>query len=79
MSETHTKTGEGVLVDEVRESPVDRVLLRHHRWLLLALLVIVLLVAASCWFRDRQESRPDAGARGYSARVEAPAGEGATV
>jgi hypothetical protein len=68
MSETHTKTGEGVLVDAVRESPVDLYLLRHRRRLLLALLLIVVLLLAWCLFR-RGGDKPAEGkaAPGYAA------------
>lgn len=56
MSETRTQTGEGVLVDEVRESPVDKYLLRHRRRLLLALLVIVLVLVL--WWLLARRGKP---------------------
>ncbi len=52
--ETHTRTGAGVLVDQVRENAVDEYLLRRRRkvlWLLLALAVILTLWCL--WRRDR--------------------------
>lgn len=52
--ETHTRTGAGVLVDQVRENDVDTYLLRRRRkvlWLLLALAVI--LTVWCLWRRDR--------------------------
>ncbi len=52
--ETHTRTGAGVLVDQVRENAVDTYLLRRRRkvlWLLLALAVI--LTVWCLWRRDR--------------------------
>lgn len=71
MSETHTKTGEGVLVDVVRESPVDRYLLRFRRKVLWIVLVIVLLLVAWCLVRDRADGSQDGGGAssgsGYSA------------
>lgn len=44
MSETRTHTAEGVVVDEVRESPVDRYLERHRRRVALVVLAVVVLV-----------------------------------
>lgn len=56
MSKTHTSTGEGVLVDVVRESPVDKYLMRHRRRLLLVVLLIVIALLAWCLYRyDRAE------------------------
>jgi hypothetical protein len=74
MSETHTKTGEGVLVDAVRESPVDKYLLRFRRRVLWVLLLIVIALAAWCYYSRRTEHRPASGepASGYSAAI-APA------
>ena len=46
MSQTHTRTRDGVLVDEVRESPVDRWLLRFRRRLWGRVARIVLLIVA---------------------------------
>jgi hypothetical protein len=62
MSETHTKTGEGVLVDEVRESPVDKYLLRHRRKMLLILLLIVIVLAVWCYFRSSGDESGQGGA-----------------
>jgi hypothetical protein len=76
MSETHTKTAQGVLVDEVRESPVDKYLLRFRRRVVWALLLIVLALAAGYYFFCRTEDRPASGepsSSGYSAIDPAPA------
>jgi hypothetical protein len=68
MSETHTKTGEGVLVDAVRESPVDQYLLRHRRRFLLVLLLIVLvLLAWGLLRRGRDEPAKKGVSPGYAA------------
>lgn len=74
MSETHTKTGEGVLVDAVRESPVDTYLLRHRRKLLLVLLLLVVVLIAVCWYLRRDDGRPAQGGSspGYAALGPAP-------
>ena len=73
MSETHTKTGEGVLVDVVRESPVDTYLLRHRRKVLLVLLVIAVLLAVWCWFRRGDDGpRQGGSSSGYAALGPAP-------
>ena len=71
MSETHTKTGEGVLVDAVRESPVDRYLLRHRRRLLLVLLLIAALLLAWCLLRrgGHTPAEEEKAAPGYAAAV----------
>lgn len=72
MSETHTKTASGVLVDAVRESPVDKYLLRFRRKVLWVLLLIVLALAAGCYFLRRSEDRPASGepSSGYSAAID---------
>jgi hypothetical protein len=77
MSETHTKTGEGVLVDVVRESPVDKYLLRFRRRVLLVLLLLALVLVALCLLRRRDHGKPAEGgaASGYSAaQAELPPG-----
>ncbi|HYH47224.1 MAG TPA: hypothetical protein VEG34_16205 [Thermoanaerobaculia bacterium] len=75
--ETHTRTGAGVLVDQVRENAVDEYLLRRRRkvlWLLLALAVI--LTAWCLWRRDRgpQDGRNGAERPAYGAILPAEAG-----
>jgi L-lysine 2,3-aminomutase len=79
MSETHTKTGEGVLVDAVRESPVDKYLLRFRRKVVLVLLLIVIVLAVWCYFCRRSHHRGPApgepSSSGYSALDAAPAQE----
>ncbi len=72
MSQTHTKTGEGTLVDEVRESPVDKYLLRFRRKVLLVLLVIVILLGVWCWFRCRNEPAKGGSTPGYAEIHAAP-------
>ena len=73
MSQTHTKTGEGTLVDEVRESPVDKYLLRFRRKVLLVLLVIVIVIGVWCWFRcARDEPAKGGSTPGYAAIHAAP-------
>lgn len=71
MSETHTKTASKVLVDEVRESPVDKYLLRFRRRVLLVLLLIVIALVAWCYYNRRTEHRPASGepSSGYSAAI----------
>lgn len=44
MSELRTKTRDEVLVDQLREDPVDRWLLRRRRWIVWTIVVIVVLV-----------------------------------
>lgn len=78
MSETHTKTGEGVLVDAVRESPVDKYLLRFRRKVLLVLLVIVVLLAAWCLLRrDADEPAQGGSSPDYAATASPPEVRGA--
>ncbi len=81
MSETRTQTGEGVLVDEVRESPVDKYLMRHRRRVLLALLVIVLVLVVWWLVRRDGHARGRGGVeeQGYAAFTAAPAEEGAVT
>lgn len=68
MSQTHTKTGEGVLVDEVRESPVDKYLMRYRRNLLLVLLLIVIVLAVWCYLRrDSGDAAKGGSSPGYTA------------
>jgi hypothetical protein len=74
MSQTHTKTGEGTLVDEVRESPVDKYLMRFRRKVLLVLLVIVILLGVWCYFRCAGDKPAKGGSSpGYAAAGAAPA------
>ena len=74
MSETHTKTGEGTLVDEVRESPVDKYLMRHRRRALLVLLVVVILLGVWCYSCcARNEPAKGGSSPGYTALDAAPA------
>jgi hypothetical protein len=74
MSQTHTKTGEGTLVDEVRESPVDKYLMRYRRKALLVLLVIVILLGVWCYFQCAKDEPAKGGSSpGYTALDAAPA------
>ena len=76
MSQTHTKTGEGTLVDEVRDCPVDKYLMRHRRKLLLVLLLIVIVLGVWCYFRCNDRHEPKGGSSsGYAAFGVAPAPE----
>lgn len=45
-NEVRTITSHDVLVDEVRETPVDRQLSHTRRWVLLAFLLIVIVAVA---------------------------------
>jgi Cytochrome C oxidase, cbb3-type, subunit III len=47
MSKLRVKTEEGVLVDDVRESPVDKYEYRFRRWWLLSILLVIVVVVAS--------------------------------
>jgi hypothetical protein len=78
MSETHTKTGEGTLVDVVRESPVDQYLLRFRRKVVLVLLLIAIVLVAWCLIR-RGADEPAQGesSPGYAAAVRSPEVRGA--
>lgn len=69
MSETHTKTGAGVLVDVVREGPVDQYLLRRRRRVLLVLLLVALVLVALCLYLRRDDREPAQGGAspGYAA------------
>ncbi len=67
MSETRTATGEGVLVDEVRESPVDKYLERHRRRVLLVVgLIVLVLVVWALATRKPGGRRHHGGASGYA-------------
>ena len=44
--ELRTTTSDDVLVDELRETAVDRRLARTRRWLTMALLIIVMVLVA---------------------------------
>jgi hypothetical protein len=77
MSETHTKTGEGTLVDVVRESPVDQYLLSFRRKVLLVVLLIVIVLAVWCFVRRGADEPAQEGSSGYAAAVSPPEVRGA--
>lgn len=76
--ESHTRTGSGTLVDQVRENPVDVYLLRRRRITLWVILALALALALWClWRRDRgPEARDGGGDRpsSYGAAVPLPPG-----
>jgi len=77
MSKTRTKTGEGVLVDEVRENAVDKYLLRFRRRVLLLLLILIVALAVWCYYRCGRCERRGGTAPAYGSVPARTSAEGA--